>query len=89
MKTGAAVVSRRPTAPTVDPCNNAETTPTQRDRHLQIVALHGRMAWRKVSSYNKRARVEAAIGRTRAKAKRQGASRQPETQRSRAPGRAG
>jgi hypothetical protein len=41
----------------------AETTPTQRDRHFQIIAEHGRMAWQKVSGYNKRARVEAAIGR--------------------------
>ena len=45
------------------PSETAETAPRQRDRHLQVIAEHGRMAWRKASGYNKRARVEAAIGR--------------------------
>ena len=41
----------------------AETEPTQRDRHLQRMAGTGRMGWQKMSGYNKRSRVEAAIGR--------------------------
>ncbi len=41
----------------------AETAPTQRDRHLQTIAKHGRLAWQKQSSYTKRARAEAAMGR--------------------------
>jgi hypothetical protein len=41
----------------------AETEPTQRDRHLQSIAERGRMEWQKASGYNKRSRVEAAIGR--------------------------
>jgi Transposase DDE domain len=39
------------------------TAPTQRDRHLRIIAERGRMAWQKASGYNSRARVEASIGR--------------------------
>jgi len=45
------------------PSETAETAPTQRDRHLQRIAEHGRAAWQKASGYTKRARVEAAIGR--------------------------
>ena len=41
----------------------AETEPTQRDRHLQCIAEKGRMGWQKMSGYNARSRVEAAIGR--------------------------
>ena len=37
----------------------AETTPTQRDRHLQSTAQYGRMGWQKRSRYNRsRALVE-------------------------------
>jgi hypothetical protein len=39
------------------------TTPTQRDRHLRMIAERGRMAWQKASGYNLRAKVEASIGR--------------------------
>jgi hypothetical protein len=41
----------------------AETESTQRDCHLQLIARKGRMGWQKASGYNKRARVEAEIGR--------------------------
>jgi hypothetical protein len=41
----------------------AETAPTQRDRHLQMIAERGQMAWQKASGYNLRAKVEAVIGR--------------------------
>ena len=40
-----------------------ETTPTQRDRHLQHIAEHRRMAWQKASGCTKRARAEATISR--------------------------
>ena len=45
------------------PSETAETAPTQRDRHLQLIAEHGRMGWQKASGYNRRALAEAAIGR--------------------------
>ena len=41
----------------------AETSPTQRDKHLQLIAERGRMGWQKVSGYNWRALVEADISR--------------------------
>ena len=56
----AVVVPPRATAV---PSETAESEPTQRDRHLQHIADHGRMAWQKASGYTKRARAEAAIGR--------------------------
>ncbi len=48
---------------TAVPSETAQTKPTQRDRHLQRIAEHGRTAWQKASGYTKRARIEAAIGR--------------------------
>jgi hypothetical protein len=45
------------------PSAAAETTPTQRDRHLQLIAERGRMGWQRISGYNWRALVEADIGR--------------------------
>jgi hypothetical protein len=39
------------------------TTPTQRDRHLQSIAEHGRMGWQKRSGYTRRALVETSISR--------------------------
>ena len=45
------------------PSDTAETTPTQRDRHLQHIAEHGRIAWQGASGYTVRARAEAAIDR--------------------------
>ncbi len=56
----AVVVPPRSTAV---PSETAESAPTQRDRHLQHIAEHGRMGWQKASGYNTRARAEAAIGR--------------------------
>jgi hypothetical protein len=52
-----------PPRSTAVPSETAATEPTQRDCHLQLIATKGRMGWQKVSGYNKRARVEAAIGR--------------------------
>jgi len=66
----ASVAERHPAAAiivppksTAVPSETAETTPTQRDRHLHSIAEHGRAAWQKTSSYTKRSRAEAAIGR--------------------------
>jgi hypothetical protein len=56
----AVIVPPRSTAV---PSETAETAPTQRDRHLQVIAEHGRAAWQKASGYTIRARVEATIGR--------------------------
>ncbi len=66
----AGVAERHPEAAVVVsprlgtvPSETAESEPTQRDRHIQHIAAHGRMAWQKASGYTKRARVEATIGR--------------------------
>src|SRR3954452_10974495 len=66
----ASVAERHPAAAiivppraTAVPSETAETAPTQRDRHLQLIAETGRMAWQKAPGYTKRARAEAAIGR--------------------------
>jgi Transposase DDE domain len=58
--TAAVIVPPRATAV---PSEMAETEPTQRDHHLQLIAAHGRMGWQKASGYTKRARAEAAIAR--------------------------
>src|SRR3954454_4608211 len=66
----ASVAERHPEAEvivppraTAVPSETPESEPTQRDRHLQHIADHGRRAWQRVSGYTKRARAEAAIGR--------------------------
>src|SRR5215212_699515 len=66
----AAVAERHPDADVVVPPRStavpsatAETAPTQRDCHLQLIAEKGRMGWQKASGYNARARAEATIGR--------------------------
>jgi Transposase DDE domain len=45
------------------PSGAADTAPTQRDKHLQLIAERGRMHWQKASGYNDRALVEADISR--------------------------
>ncbi len=66
----AAVSERHPEAAiivpprsTAVPSDTAATAPTQRDRHLQDIAEHGRAAWQKACGYTRRARVEAAMSR--------------------------
>ena len=66
----AEVVERHPDAAVVVPpratavCSDtAETMPTQRDRHLRLIAEKGRRGWQKAVGYNRRARAEAAVGR--------------------------
>jgi hypothetical protein len=41
----------------------AGSAPTQRDRHLQSIAEHGRMGWQKTSGYTRLALVEASMSR--------------------------
>jgi hypothetical protein len=64
------IAERYPDAPVIVPPRSsavpskaAETAPTQRDRHLQLIAERGRIGWQKASRYNLRALVEADIGR--------------------------
>jgi DDE family transposase len=66
----AAVAERYPEAAiivpprsTAMPSTAAESAPTQRDRHLQLIAERGHMAWQKASGYNRRARAETTISR--------------------------
>jgi hypothetical protein len=53
----------------VPPCStavlsvSAETNPTQRDHHIQVIAEQGRMAWQKTSGYNARTGVEGTMSR--------------------------
>src|SRR5690349_2316745 len=65
-----AVAERHPEAAVIVPPRKdavpseaAATAPTQRDRHLRLIAEHGRMAWQKASGYNRRALAEAAMSR--------------------------
>jgi hypothetical protein len=46
------------------PSDTADTAPTTRDRHLQVIAERGRTAWQKASGYHWRALVEADISRS-------------------------
>jgi Transposase DDE domain len=64
------VAERHPEAAVIVPprssavlSETAETAPTQRDKHLQLIAERGRMGWQKASGYNWRALVEADISR--------------------------
>src|SRR4051794_21883973 len=66
----ASVAERHPEAvvivpprATAVPSATAETAPTQRDRHLHLIAEKGKMAWQQASGYTKRARAETAISR--------------------------
>jgi hypothetical protein len=56
----AVIVPPRSTAV---PSHTTESAPTQRDRHLQLIAERGRRAWQKASGYTKRTRAETAISR--------------------------
>src|SRR4051812_11255280 len=66
----ASVAERHPEArvtvpprSTAVPSAAAESAPTQRDQHLQLIAEKGRMGWQTASGYNRRALAEATIGR--------------------------
>src|SRR3954452_5403840 len=53
----AGVVPPRATA-VLSP--SAKTDPPRRDRHIQVIAEHGRMSWQRTSGYNARAGAEGA-----------------------------
>jgi hypothetical protein len=66
----STITQRHPDADVIVPprstavlSDTAESTPTQRDRHLQSIAEHGRMGWQEQPGYTRRALVEAAISR--------------------------
>ena len=66
----AEVAARHPAAAVVVPPRAnavpsaaAETAPTRRDRHIEVIAEHGCMGWQKASGYSWRALVEADISR--------------------------
>jgi hypothetical protein len=66
----STVTQRHPEADVIVPpratavlSEDVETTPTQRDRHLQSIAEPGRMGWQTRSGYSRRALAEAAISR--------------------------
>ncbi len=52
-----------PPRSTAVPSDMAESTPTQRDQHLQSIIEHGRMGWQKTSGYTRRALVETSMSR--------------------------
>ena len=63
-----AVAERHPDAAVVVPPRATAVparlgAPTQRDRHLELIAERGRMGWQKVAGYHRRALAEAAMSR--------------------------
>ena len=42
---------------------DAVDEPSPRDRHIRLIAEHGRMGWQKATGYGRRSLVETAIGR--------------------------
>ena len=52
-----------PPRSTAVPSDTAETEPTQRDRHIEMLARKGRMGWQKAVGYGKRSLVETAFHR--------------------------
>ena len=64
------VMARNPHARfIVPPCKGAvqgpatATSPTQRDEHVLAIQAHGRSNWQKMTGYNRRSKVEAAMSR--------------------------
>jgi transposase len=52
-----------PPRSTAVPSNSAETAPTQRDRHLQMIQARGRLGWQKAVNYGRRSLGEVAMMR--------------------------
>jgi hypothetical protein len=50
-----------PPRPTAVPSDTAETVPTPRDRHLQLIQELGRLGWQKVVNYGRRSLGEVAM----------------------------
>jgi hypothetical protein len=55
---GGVIIPPRSTAVLSE---DAETTPTRRDHHLQCIHEHGHIGWQKISGYTRRALAESAI----------------------------
>ena len=55
-----------PPRATAVPSNAAGTTPSQRDRHLQLIRDKGRMGWQKAVGYGRRSLGETAMSRYKA-----------------------
>jgi hypothetical protein len=48
-------------------CRTQEAdAPSQRDRHIRLIAEKGRMAWQKATGYGRRSLAETAVGRYKA-----------------------
>lgn len=58
---GATVVI--PPRATAVPRATAATEPTQRYRHIQSIAEHGRLGWQRRTGYGKRSKAETAMAR--------------------------
>jgi transposase len=52
-----------PPRSTAVPSDNAETAPTQRDWHLQMIQARGRLGWQKMVNYGRRSLGEVAMMR--------------------------
>ena len=52
-----------PPRATAVPSATADTDPTQRDRHIEMLAKKGRMGWQRAVGYGKRSLVETAFYR--------------------------
>ena len=52
-----------PPRSTAVPSNTAETAPTQRDQHLQMIQERGRLGWQKAVNYGRRSLGEVAMMR--------------------------
>jgi len=70
-----AVAARKPDPPvaviipprsTAVPSPDAGTTPTQRDRHIQMIGDKGRIGWQKATGYGRRSHAETAMFRYKA-----------------------
>ena len=70
-----AVASRQPDQPpdvvippraSAVPSTAAADQPSPRDRHIQLIAQKGRIAWQKAAGYGRRSLVEIVIGRHKA-----------------------
>ena len=64
------ILDRHPDATVVIPprsnavlSDTADTEPTQRDQHIEMLANKGRMGWQKAVGYGKRSLVETAFHR--------------------------
>jgi len=52
-----------PPRSTAVPSDTAETAPTQRDRHIQVIEERGRLGWQRSVDYGKRSLAEVAMFR--------------------------